>query len=104
MDKINILTSSEQERLELLIEECSEVIQAASKVLRHGYESANPLIDDSPTNRENLNKELGHVQLIVNRMIIKRDLNEPLMTQAAIDKSKDINRWLHFDYFEEYDG
>ena len=33
----NKLTPAQAERLAILIEECGEVIQAATKILRHGY-------------------------------------------------------------------
>src|SRR5579872_899269 len=36
------LTPAQIERLALLAEECGEVMQAVSKILRHGYESRNP--------------------------------------------------------------
>ena len=35
----NKLTEAEQERLVILAEECSEVIQIVCKILRHGYDS-----------------------------------------------------------------
>ena len=40
----NGLSESEQERLSILIEECGEVVQAACKILRHGYESFNQTV------------------------------------------------------------
>lgn len=56
---MNNLTPAQIERLAILIEECSEVQQIACKILRHGYDSKNPLIDDSLTNRQLLQNEMG---------------------------------------------
>jgi NTP pyrophosphatase (non-canonical NTP hydrolase) len=62
-DHFNQLSPAEAERLAFLIEECGEVIQAASKVLRHGYESFDPTIPihERLTNRGALARELGDV-------------------------------------------
>lgn len=40
------LTNAERERLVMLMEECGELIQATSKVLRHGWESYHPAETD----------------------------------------------------------
>lgn len=58
MNHFNKLTPAEAERLAMLSEECAEVIQAVSKILRHGYESVNPLAPEKGTNREQLAREL----------------------------------------------
>ena len=57
----NGLTPAEAERLAWLSEECAEVIHAIGKILRHGYESADPTVEGSPTNRVTLERELGDV-------------------------------------------
>ena len=41
-EHFNRLSPAEDERLTVLAEECSEVIQAICKIQRHGYESFNP--------------------------------------------------------------
>lgn len=45
------LTKAQEERLHYLIEECSEVIKACTKTLRHGYQSYNPFDDAQVSNR-----------------------------------------------------
>ncbi len=58
----NGLTLAQIERLSVLSEELGEAQQAIGKILRHGYESHNPDIkEESPSNRQNLEKELGHI-------------------------------------------
>jgi len=58
---------AETERLHMLIEECSEVIKAATKILRHGWKSYNPDLppEDRTTNREDLERELLDVKAVV---------------------------------------
>lgn len=93
----NGLTKAETERLAMLSEELAESIQAVSKILRHGFQSFDPTVpkDQRMTNREALEKELGHVAHAVRRMYHKGDLNNAQIERAAIDKGLSINRWLH---------
>ena len=48
------ITSEETESLALLNEECGEVIQAVSKILRHGF---------SDSNKDDLIREISHVRV-----------------------------------------
>lgn len=92
----NQLSAAESERLALLVEECGEVIQAASKVLRHGYESKNPLRGEMPPrNRENLAEELGHVLHVIDRMSLAGDVDRRQVNVSKLEKSERIGRWLH---------
>lgn len=96
----NKLTEDQAERLAILAEECAEVIQAVGKVLRHGYDSVNPLIqphgDDVPvTNQMLLEKELGHV-LTAQRLLWQSNDIRKFMTESYADeKDEKIQRWLH---------
>lgn len=78
----NGLSLAEVERLNMLIEECSEVIKCATKILRHGYESRHPA---SPvmTNRMELMKELGDVFAVSHIMIKGDDISETYVSEAA---------------------
>jgi hypothetical protein len=67
------LTPAEAERLTILIEECGEVIQACSKVLRHGWDST---YDNGITNRQQLEIELGDVAWIQDLMGRRNDLRQ----------------------------
>lgn len=93
----NGLTDAETERLALLSEELAESIQAVSKILRHGFESFNPTLpeDQQITNRDALEKELGHVAHAVRRMWEACDINAERIERAAIEKRQSIGRWLH---------
>ena len=57
------LTEAERERLEMLIEEAGEVIQAATKVLRFGYNNYHP---DRPsvTNKQELASEIKDFEAV----------------------------------------
>ena len=90
------LSKAEYERLALLIEECGEVIQAAAKVLRHGYHSHHPNISDGPNNRGNLEKELGDLSAAVCLMNKARDINLHEDVAACADlKWKNVQKYLH---------
>lgn len=51
------LSPAERERLEMLIEECSEVIHEACKALRHGYDCYHPA-EPGRDNRARLRGEI----------------------------------------------
>jgi MazG nucleotide pyrophosphohydrolase domain len=93
-DHFNKLTEAEQERLAILIEECSEVIQVACKILRHGYDSDNKG-QLQETNRRSLERELGDVRYIVAEMIDACDLASGKILNAAMKKSERIKPYLH---------
>lgn len=91
----NQLTPAEAERLALLAEELGEATQAIGKILRHGYESTNPMQANSPTNRETLEKELGHVRHAMIRLCEAGDLSKANVHEFSNLKSMSIDRWLH---------
>jgi hypothetical protein len=95
MKNFNQLTPAETERLALLAEEMSECIQVIGKILRHGYESRNPLDPTSETNREHLMKEMGDVELIIYLMDEAKDIDRNRVDTRRIQKGKDIRQWLH---------
>lgn len=78
------MTSAECERLVLLIEECGEVIQAATKVLRHGYGGAGP---GRENNRTMLSREVGDLHAILGLMTARRDLDFEELSKATLSKT-----------------
>lgn len=97
-EHFNGLTPAEAERLAILIEECGEVIQAATKILRHGYESRNPLDGtEAPTNRRDLEKECGHVRAAMIRLCDVGDLRKDQIHQSAEQKARTLHYWMHHD-------
>ena len=91
----NELTDAEVERLAILAEEMGEAQQIIGKILRHGYESYNPVVDTGLTNRRMLEKELGHVQHAIERMSEARDVNDSGILDYSGAKRQSIEKWLH---------
>jgi NTP pyrophosphatase (non-canonical NTP hydrolase) len=85
------LTPAELERLALVMEEASEVVQAATKILRHGYEGR---YDEGPTNREALERELGDLRYAIALLIGADDISESAVFLATHAKAKRAPRFL----------
>lgn len=94
-DHFNKLTPGEAERLAIFIEECGEAIQAACKVLRHGYESYDPTADPhaQPSNRQSLAKEIGDVRASIEMLCI--DIDKKAILEQANNKLVSLRQWTH---------
>lgn len=92
-----MVTEAERERLEILIEECSEVIKESCKILRHGWITTDRSVKPSVhyNNQVNLSKEVGHVIFIINNMMARKDLQESTITAETTRKEWTINPYLH---------
>lgn len=88
------LSEAEQERLVILQEECAEVIKAAAKILRHGYDSDNKG-QMKENNRRQLEKELGDVEHAVRRMEDAHDIEPGAIDEGAKIKAVSILPYLH---------
>jgi NTP pyrophosphatase (non-canonical NTP hydrolase) len=93
MEHFNGLTPEEHERLTILMEEMGESIQAIGKIFRHGYETSYP--KGAPTNRQTLEKELGHVSLAIARLIRSGDIDSNAVAASMDEKTMTIGQWLH---------
>lgn len=91
----NKLTQAELERLAILAEECAEVQQVIGKIIRHGYESYNPFDEAKTTNRELLEKELGHVEFITRLMMNSNDMTRFGIVRSCDNKEESIKPYLH---------
>ena len=69
------MNNSELERLAILAEECAEVQQIVSKIIRHGFDSYNPYDENKTSNRELLEKELGDLLFAMNLCVDNEDIN-----------------------------
>lgn len=92
------MKKSEIERLALLAEECGEIQQIVGKILRHGFDSQNPLEPNSLSNRRHLEIELGDMKLVIKMLIANKDVNEQAIDIAQVNKAKKIRKWLHFNH------
>lgn len=95
----NGLSDAQSERLAILAEECSEVVKAVTKILRHGYESNNPYRPEEGTNRQMLEMELGHVHCIMTMMVKRTDIDSTQMQRASKLKKKSIRKFLHHNVY-----
>ncbi|HTG26079.1 MAG TPA: hypothetical protein VK681_39140 [Reyranella sp.] len=91
----NGLSPQDAEILALIAEECAEVIQAVTKIQRHGLESRNPLDPEAGDNRRFLAKEVGHLRHALKRAWGAGILNDELADEFEDAKAKTIGRWLH---------
>ena len=91
MRPFNKLTPAEVERLSLLAEECGEVIQAITKILRHGYESG----WKGSNNRDDLAKEIGDVEFATEMLTAAGDVDAVSIINATDEKAEAVARFLH---------
>lgn len=91
----NGLSDAETERLALLSEELGEAVQMIGKILRHGYESVNPDVEDPDTNRELLERELGDVSYAAELMVQNSDIRKERIFQRVEVKARKVKRYLH---------
>lgn len=86
---------AEEELLHLVSEECAEVVLAASKVLRHGWESRNPDDPDAGTNREELMREIGHVRAATTLLARRGCITPERVLDAMRAKLQTVRPYLH---------
>ena len=93
----NELTDAQVERLAVLAEELGEAQQVIGKILRHGYDSVNPLLpeNESPTNREMLQHECGDIFEAILMLCRTKDISDAVVNQRQAEKHEKIKRWLH---------
>jgi len=73
------LSTTTIKHLEILQEECGELIVAISKIKRFGLHGFNPEIENSPTNFQNLCLEIGDVLGMIS-MVVDSELKEEGMS------------------------
>jgi hypothetical protein len=87
------LTPAEIERLAMLMEECGEVVQAAGKVLRHGYLSVSPF--GGPNNRVTLERELGDLTAAMDLLKGAGDVRPGDVRDYRKRKRAGLQKWTH---------
>ena len=78
------MNSQEREVMNILSEECAEVIQAISKIRRFGLDNSHK---SGKTQRENLTQEIGDFLLLVDLLYSYGVFTEAQIHQAKIQKS-----------------
>lgn len=94
-EHFNKLTPAEAERLAWLMEECGEVIQAAGKILRHGYDSTDPTNPDHAGNRADLERELCDILQVIIHMQDRKDLVCSLFERARWLSANSKFKYMH---------
>ncbi len=82
------------ERLALLLEEASEVIQVVGKTLRHGEDSYHPNTPEI-TNKMLLEEEIADFFLAVTLMTQEGDIDLGRINQLIEEKKEKKNTYLH---------
>lgn len=91
------VTDAELERLALFSEEAGEAQQVIGKILRHGFQSSNPLIEPHlrVPNRLLLEKEAGDILAALDLLVASGDLDICRIEAARNAKHDKLPRWLH---------
>ena len=85
--------NNEKLNLDILQEECAEVILAISKIKRFGWDSVHP--DGGPNNRDRLAQELGDVEAMIDILTMCGSV-----PRYSIDTGKDKKLIKLADYYE----
>ena len=93
MRPFNQLDCAAAERLAVLAEEAGEVVQAVTKILRHGYDRVHPV--SRIPNRVSLEKELGDFLVAMGMLVTTRDVSEESILKYAALKGKEKGKYLH---------
>jgi len=86
------MKSKIEETLVILQEECAEVIQAASKILRFGFQSRYPTEDFAST-KECLEMEAGQLLCMIGLLVEQGAINEDAMMEAMEHKKIKLKEW-----------
>ena len=82
------------EILDILQEECAEVIQAISKVRRFGIDNT---YKDGGTQREHLVQELGDVTLLIELLHAHQLFTDKELIEAQRRKANKLVKWSKID-------
>jgi len=81
-----------RETLIITQEECAEVIQAVSKVMRFGFDSCYPT-EDSASTKECLDMELGQLLCMIGILVDQGVVDESAMMEAMEAKKIKLETW-----------
>jgi NTP pyrophosphatase (non-canonical NTP hydrolase) len=89
--KVDKMNEREREVMNILSEECAEVIQAVSKCHRFGLDNLKP--GKPKTNREHLEEELGDLYAMIEILQEMDVISWTNIEQAALDKREKLKKW-----------
>jgi len=85
------MNAKEKEVMDILQEECAEVIQAVSKISRFGIDNFKP--GKPKTNRAHLEEELGDMLAMIDIMIELRVISLDNLEIAKTAKVEKLKQW-----------
>ncbi len=85
------MNSSDKEVMDILQEECAEVIQAVSKISRFGIDNLKP--GKPKTNREHLEEELGDMLAMIDIMLANSVVSRDNLETAKRAKIEKLKKW-----------
>lgn len=85
------MNSKEKETLDILQEECAEVIQAVSKISRFGMDNLKP--GKPKTNREHLEEELGDMLAMIDILCSLGVVELDNLRVAKLAKIEKLKKW-----------
>jgi NTP pyrophosphatase (non-canonical NTP hydrolase) len=80
-----------KEVMDILQEECAEVIQAVSKISRFGLDNVKP--NKPKTNRQHLEEEVGDMLVMVDIMIEQGIVTQDNLDIAKSAKIEKLKKW-----------
>jgi len=83
--------SKEKEVMDILQEECAEVIQAVSKISRFGIDNFKP--GKPKTNREHLEEELGDMLAMIDILCSMEVIDLDKLRVAKLAKIDKLKKW-----------
>lgn len=90
MDNLENMT----EAFVILQEECAEVTQSVCKAFRFGLDSTH---EDGPTNKEELETEIGDLLCVIDILIEKAILSDSNINAARKKKREKLRKWSKLD-------
>lgn len=85
------MNNQTKEVMDILQEECAEVIQAVSKISRFGIDNFKP--GKSKTNREHLEEELGDMLAMIDILLEKDIVSAHNLDAAKSAKIEKLKTW-----------
>jgi NTP pyrophosphatase (non-canonical NTP hydrolase) len=92
------MNEQEHEVMNILSEECAEVIQAISKCHRFGMDNLKP--GKPKTNREHLEEEIGDLLAMVDILIANQVINPAALDLAKLAKIEKLKKWSNIQNLE----
>jgi NTP pyrophosphatase (non-canonical NTP hydrolase) len=85
------MNDREREVMNILSEECAEVIQAISKCHRFGLDNFKP--GKPKTNCEHLEEEIGDLLAMIDILIDMQVVDMPALNRAKLAKIEKLKKW-----------